>query len=174
MLVRGWSGFGGRLFLLGRNRAHDTTATPGRPSKQPGWGAESGQREGAHNVHTLGSGSSRMSAGLDRIGHVCGEMGEIQGLEPGSSPTSGTVFLQVRGFLVLFRVDSVHTLASDLMFRLCGSRKRPIRLCGGAAANCSPGTACGDSSGFSSSFVLPSSFHVHHFMVARTGYNMTD
>jgi len=32
----------------------------------------------------------------------------------------GHVFSLFRGFLVFFRVDSVHTLASDLMVRVCG------------------------------------------------------
>ena len=53
-------------------------------------------------------------------------------MEPGSSPTSGTVFPQVRGFLLFLRVDSVHTLASDLMLRVCGVPDRPIRLWGAA------------------------------------------
>ena len=33
----------------------------------------------------------------------------------------GHVFSLFRGFLVFLRVDSVHTLASDLMFRVCGA-----------------------------------------------------
>ena len=56
-------------------------------------------KEGVHNVHTLGFGSGRTGAGLGRIAEVFGEVAEIQGLEPGSSPTSGTVFPQVRGIL---------------------------------------------------------------------------
>jgi hypothetical protein len=47
-------------------------------------------------VHTLGFGLGRTGAGLARIGDVCGGVAEIQGLEPGSSPTSGT-FSHVRG-----------------------------------------------------------------------------
>ena len=92
-------------------------------------GAESGQREGVHNVHTMGFGSGRMSAGLGRIAEVFGGVADFQGLEPGSSPTSGTVFSLFRGFLVVFSVDSVHTLASDLMFRVCGVPDGPVRLC---------------------------------------------
>jgi len=42
------------------------------------------------------------------------------------------VFPQVRGFLLFLRVDSVHTLASDLMLRVCGVPDRPIRLWGAA------------------------------------------
>ncbi|MCB5291808.1 aromatic-ring-hydroxylating dioxygenase subunit beta [Arthrobacter sp. SO3] len=66
---------------------------------------------------------------------------EIQGLEQGSSPTSGTVSPQVRGFFVFLRVHIVHTLASDLMFWVCGVPDRPIWLCGGAADYSGPGTA---------------------------------
>ena len=43
-------------------------------------------------MHTLGFGSGRTGSGLGRIGDVCGGVAEIQGLEPGSSPTSGTCF----------------------------------------------------------------------------------
>ena len=42
---------------------------------------------------------------------------------------------------MFFRVHIVHTLASDLMFRVCGVPERPIRLCGGAAGYGGPGTA---------------------------------
>ena len=84
-------------------------------------GAETGKKEGVHNVHTLGFGSGRTGAGLARIPYVSAGVQCLQGLEPGSSPTSGTVFPQVRGFLVFFRVHIVHTLASDLMFRVCGA-----------------------------------------------------
>ena len=96
------AGSGDQLFLWERNRAQDTTAPRERPYKQPGWGAESGQREGVHNVHTLGFGSGRTSAGLGRIADVFGGVADIQGLEPGSSPTSGTVFPQVRGSFCVF------------------------------------------------------------------------
>ena len=75
------------------------------------------------SVHTLGPGLGRTGAGLARIPYVWAGVQCLQGLEPGSSPTSGTVFPQVRSFLVFLRVDSVHTLASDLMFGVCGSRK---------------------------------------------------
>ena len=53
----------------------------------------------------------------------------------------GHVFSLFRGFLVFFRVHIVHTLASDLMFRVCGVPDRPIRLCGGAADYGGPRTA---------------------------------
>ncbi|WP_345046506.1 hypothetical protein [Arthrobacter methylotrophus] len=45
---------------------------------------------GVHNVHTRGF-------GLGRTQHVFGSSQCFQGLEAGSSPTSGTVFPQVRG-----------------------------------------------------------------------------
>jgi hypothetical protein len=88
------------------------------------------KRAGVHNVHTLGFGSGRTGAGLGLIAEVCGGVAEIQVLEPGSSPTSGTVFPQFRGFLDVFRVHIVHTFASDLIFRVCGVPERPIRLWG--------------------------------------------
>ena len=59
--------------------------------------AESGQSEGVHKVHTSGFGSDRTGAGLGRIAGVCGGVADIQGREDGSSPTSGTVFPQVKG-----------------------------------------------------------------------------
>ena len=55
-----------------------------------------------HNVHTPGVRSGRTGAGLGRIPYVCGGVAEIQGLVPGSSPTSGTVFPQVRGVFIAF------------------------------------------------------------------------
>ena len=61
-----------------------------------------GRKGGVHNVHTLGFGSGRTGAGLDRTAEVCGGMAEIQGLEPGSSPTSGTVFSLLRGLFGVF------------------------------------------------------------------------
>jgi hypothetical protein len=58
--------------------------------------AEVRKEEGVHNVHTLGFGSGRTGGGLGRIAEVFGEVAEIQGLESGSSPTSGTIS-HVRG-----------------------------------------------------------------------------
>ena len=75
MLIRGRSGSGGLLFILEGNRA-----PPGRPFRQPGWGAEVGKKEGVHNVHTRDFGLGRMSAGLGRIGEVFGGVADIQGL----------------------------------------------------------------------------------------------
>ena len=61
-----------------------------------------GSKEGVHNVHTLGFGSGRTGAGLARIAEDFGGVAGSQGLEPGSSPTSGTVFPQVRGIFGVF------------------------------------------------------------------------
>ena len=85
-----------------------------------------GRIGGVDSVRTLGHGlggtgtGTGTGTGLGRIPCVLAGVQCLQGLEPGSSPTSGTVFPQVRGFLVFFRVHIVHTLASDLMFRVCG------------------------------------------------------
>ena len=73
---------------------------------------------------------------------------------------------------MFLRVHIVHTLASDPMFRVCGSRKRPIRLCRGADAYSGPGTALW---GLFWVFILIRpfvGFRVHYFMVARAAYNM--
>jgi hypothetical protein len=60
-----------------------------------------GQKESVDNVHTLAFGLGRTSAGLARTRHVFGTSQRLQGLECSSSPTSGTVFPQVRGPLGL-------------------------------------------------------------------------
>ena len=89
-----------------------------------------GRIGGVDSVHTLIHGLGRTGAGLGRIPYVLVGVQCLQGLEPGSSPTSGTVFCRSGAFLVFFRVHIVHTLASDLMFRVCGVLDRPIRLWG--------------------------------------------
>ena len=89
-----------------RHRAQDTTAR-----QTSGFGNKMGKNEGVHNVHTLGFGSGRTGGGLGRIAEVCGGVAEIQGLEPGSSPTLGTVFPQVRGLFWCFLVWRVSTLS---------------------------------------------------------------
>ena len=61
-----------------------------------------GRIGGVDSVHTLGHGLGRTGAGLGRIPYVSAGVQCLEGLEPGSSPTSGTAFPQVRGFLVLF------------------------------------------------------------------------
>ena len=75
---------------------------PERSRQTPGPGNKRGKKGGVHNVHTLGFGLGRTGAGLARITEVFGGAADLQGLEPGSSPTSGTVFLQVRGFFGAF------------------------------------------------------------------------
>ena len=92
VFVRGWSGSRGRALCVGaRSRARHSG--PARTAMYALWlGGESGQRECVHNVHTLGFGSGRTGAGLGRIAEVLGGVADIQGLEPGSSPTSGTCF----------------------------------------------------------------------------------
>jgi hypothetical protein len=62
-------------------------------------GVQGRQKEGVHNVHTLGFGFGCTGVGLVRIGDVFGGVAGFQGLAPGSSPTSGTVFPQVQSFL---------------------------------------------------------------------------
>ena len=56
------------------------------------------KKEGVHNVHTRGFGFGCTGAGPGRIGYVFGGVAVFQGLAPGSSPTSGTVFSLLRGF----------------------------------------------------------------------------
>jgi hypothetical protein len=73
--------------------------------------AEVGKKEGVHNVHTLGFGLGRTGAGLGRIAEVFGGVVETQGLEPGLSPTSGTVFSLLRGLFGAFFVWTVSTLS---------------------------------------------------------------
>jgi hypothetical protein len=104
----------------------------------------SGQKGSVDSVNTLGFGSGCTTVGLARIAYLFRSSLCFRGLECGSSPTSGTVFPQVRGLFVFLRVHIVHTLASDLMFRVSGVPERPIRLCGGAAAYGGPGTALCD------------------------------
>jgi hypothetical protein len=48
----------------------------------------------------LGFGSGRTGGGLGRIAELFGGMAEIQGPEPGSSPTSGTHNPSSEGFLL--------------------------------------------------------------------------
>jgi hypothetical protein len=56
------------------------------------WSSTVDRKEGVHNVHTRGFGSGRTGAGLARIGDVFAGVADLQGLESGSSPTSGTCF----------------------------------------------------------------------------------
>ena len=50
-----------------------------------------GKKEGMHNVHALSFEPVTQEPDTQGIAEVCGGVAEIQGLEPGSSPTSGTV-----------------------------------------------------------------------------------
>ncbi len=106
----------GRINFL-RTKKNRTPSMRGCGSGREAFDAKIG---GVDSVHTLGFGLVRTSAGLGRIPHVWAGVQCLQGLEPGSSPTSGTVFPQVRGHIEFCRVHIVHTLASDLMFRVCG------------------------------------------------------
>jgi hypothetical protein len=101
------------------------------------------ERKGVHNVHTLGSGLVRTSAGLGRIGYVSGGVQCLQGLECSSSPTSGTAFP-----LGVFALTCVHWPSagpSDSGRGLCLAPRWPVKLCGGGirALACGP-SACWD------------------------------
>ena len=85
----------------------------------------------------------------------------------------GHVFSLFRGFLVFLSVHSVHTLASDLMFRVCGVPERPIRLWGSGRLRRTAYRPVGSLLGVHPRSSFPWVFRVHHFMVARTAYNMT-
>ena len=93
-----------RLFVTGpvpedgSSSWSEIASSPVRPFSRLGSGRRNGQNRGVHNVHTLGFGSGRTCAGPGRITEVFGGVADIQGPEPGSSPTSGTVFPQFRGF----------------------------------------------------------------------------
>lgn len=62
--------------------------------------AQNGQFWGVHIVHTSGGGLARTGGGPGRIGDVSGSSQFLQGLEPGSSPTSGTKNPSSEGFLL--------------------------------------------------------------------------
>ena len=96
---------------------------------------------GVDSVHTLGHGLGRTGAGLGRIPHVSAGVQCLQGLEPGSSPTSGTCFPCSGAFGWFFSVHIVHTLASELMFRVCGVPETACSVCGGVADYGGPLTA---------------------------------
>ena len=63
------------------------------------------------SVHTLGLELGSTGAGLGRTPYVSAGVQCLQGLEPGSSPTSGTVFPQVSGFLASESARTVHLWA---------------------------------------------------------------
>ena len=51
---------------------HDGTATPGGPRQSSELCSKVGTKEGVHNVHTFGFGSSRTSVGSGRIAYISG------------------------------------------------------------------------------------------------------
>ena len=85
-----------------------------------------------------------------------GEFSVCKGWNPVRVPPRAQCFRSSAAFLVFFRVHFVHTLASDLMFRVCGVPDRPIQLCGERISTADRVPPCGVRSGSSSSFVLPS------------------
>ena len=66
---------------------------------------------GVDSVHTFGFGLGRTSVGSGRIRHVSGSSQCLQGLESGSSPTSGTRVSAAGG---LFRPPALLTLPTTL------------------------------------------------------------
>jgi hypothetical protein len=73
--------------------------------------ASGGENWGVDSVHTLGRRLGRTGAGLARIPYVSAGVQCLQGVEPGSSPTSGTVFSLLRGLFGAFFVWTVSTLS---------------------------------------------------------------
>ena len=98
--------------------------------------------------------------------NVCGGANAVR------VPPRARVFPGQGPFLRSFGVHIVHTLASDLMFRVCGVPDL-FGCVGEQLSTAGRIPPCGVSSGRSSSFVLPLGFGVHQFMVARAVYNMT-
>ena len=86
-----------RVVCLHKEEPHPFNVGCGRWSK-------SLKRElgGVDNVHTLAPGLGRTAAGSGRIPHVSAGAQCLRGLGCSSSPTSGTVFPQVRGYLVFY------------------------------------------------------------------------
>lgn len=78
------------------------------------------------------------------LGMFPGESSVCKVRNPVRVPPRAQCFRRSGAFFVFLRVHIVHTLASDLMFRVSGVPERPIRLCGGAAAYGGPGTALCD------------------------------
>jgi len=84
-------------------------------------------------VHTLGFGSGRTGAGLGRIADVFGGVADIQGLEPGSSPTSGTHDPSSEGFL-LYCVNIVPRRVSLTRSGVCAWRRGRLFGCVGCGS----------------------------------------
>jgi hypothetical protein len=81
-------------------------------------------QKGVWTVHTSGFGLGRTSVGSGRIPYVSAEAQCSQGLEYSSSPTSGTVFPQVRGgFGASDPVYNVHTPLRGIFMTVCWSRR---------------------------------------------------
>jgi hypothetical protein len=73
-------------------------AAPRLGSAAVAWSCTKSVRKGGvDNVNRFGPGLGRTSAGLARIAYVFWSSQCLQGLECGSSPTSGTVFSLFRG-----------------------------------------------------------------------------
>jgi hypothetical protein len=92
-----------------------------QPIRGASWrmGQRNGQKKGVHFVHTLGCGLGRTSTGLARIRYVFGSSQYLQGLECGSSPTSGTTFSLVRGDFALTCVQSLRSRRLTGWFAAC-------------------------------------------------------
>jgi hypothetical protein len=94
------------------------------------------QTEAVHNVHTQGFGSGRTGAGLGRTADVFGGVASFQGLEPGSSPTSGTAYPVVRGDFALTCVQTLRWRASDANSADFGlAAARSMQVCGVAGSS---------------------------------------
>jgi hypothetical protein len=63
-------------------------------------GAEAGNKESVHNVHTLGFGSGRTGAGLGRIAEVFGGATEFKGWNPVRVPPRAQHSPSSEGFLL--------------------------------------------------------------------------
>ena len=89
-------------------------------------------------------------AGLRRFS---GEWRKFKGWNPVRVPPRAQCFRRSEAFLVFLRVDSVHTLASDLMFRVYGVPDRRLFGCvGERLPTVDRVPPCGVPSGGSSSF----------------------
>ena len=112
--VRGVAAGGGEGFSTSRGTIH----------AGPSW-LRTLTKEGVHNVHTWGFGFGCTGIGLGRIGEVFGGVAGFQGLAPGSSPTSGTVFSRSRAISPL-SVDILCCVApfGGLFSIGCGRRGR--------------------------------------------------
>jgi hypothetical protein len=96
--LAGARGLDGPTSLCLLNADNARFVTTGKPPPDAPFGAGKWQKESLDIVHTLGFGLGCTDAGLTRIAYVFGSSQGLQGAEGSSSPTSGTVFSQVRGF----------------------------------------------------------------------------